>query len=282
MLPNLIIIGAQKCGTSALHHYLGLHPEISMSEEKELNFFLEDKNWPLGRAWYESNFTGQARIYGEASPDYTNYPTFGGVPERMHALVPDAKLIYMVRHPIERIVSQYMHNRWSGVETRSIDEAIRGTDKVPMERTRYVRRSSYYMQLQQFLHYYAKENVLVLTQEDLFQRRKDTLQKIFRFLGVDDSFESEKFSELVHESSAKDAKNRLGLALAKGRERGIIRKLPAAIRRPAVKLVQSVTRSRIERPALDDHLRRRLIEILEPDINQFRAFTGRPFEDWTS
>ena len=72
MLPNLIIIGAMKCGTSALHRYLGLHPEISMSDEKELNFFIEGMNWEKGLAWYESMFTGKAKVHGESSPDYTN------------------------------------------------------------------------------------------------------------------------------------------------------------------------------------------------------------------
>src|SRR5919108_5987197 len=111
MLPNLIIIGAQKCGTSALHHYLGLHPDIFMSHEKELNFFMQRKNWDKGRAWYESMFPCNATVRGEASPGYTDYPTEPRVAERMHSLIPDAKLIYIVRHPIERMISQYVHQR---------------------------------------------------------------------------------------------------------------------------------------------------------------------------
>jgi hypothetical protein len=281
MLPNLIIIGAQKCGTSALHHYLGLHPQIFMSAEKELNFFVEGKNWEKGRAWYESMFTGEARIYGEASPEYTNYPAFKRVPERMHALVPDAKLIYMVRHPVERIVSQYMHNRWSGVETRSISEAVRGSDGIPMEATRYVRRSKYYMQVEQYLQYFPRTHLLILTQEDLFQRREQVLREVFRFLGVDDSYESAAFSELVHESSDKSAKNRIGLALAKGPQLGILRRLPTVVRRPAEQIVQSVVTSKVKRPTLDDDARRQLLAILQEDIDKFRALTGRPFEDWS-
>src|ERR687894_2292944 len=73
-LPNLIVIGAQKCGTSVLHYYLSLHPEVSMSRPKELNFFIEERNWPRGLDWYKSQFDGDARVRGEASPNYTAYP----------------------------------------------------------------------------------------------------------------------------------------------------------------------------------------------------------------
>ncbi len=64
MLPNLIVIGAAKCGTTSLHHYLSLHPEIKMSRRKELNFFIAECSWRKGIEWYQSNFTGQAKIYG--------------------------------------------------------------------------------------------------------------------------------------------------------------------------------------------------------------------------
>jgi hypothetical protein len=68
MLPNLIIIGAMKCATTSLHYYLNLHPEILMSEEKQLDFFISELNWNKGIEWYESNFTDKAKIYGETSP----------------------------------------------------------------------------------------------------------------------------------------------------------------------------------------------------------------------
>src|SRR5205085_12476815 len=72
-LPNLIVIGAQKCGTSGLHYYLSLHPEISVSTPKELNFFIAERNWPLGLDWYRSHFDAEARVRSEASPNYSAY-----------------------------------------------------------------------------------------------------------------------------------------------------------------------------------------------------------------
>ena len=74
MLPDFIIIGAMKCGTTSLHHYLSLHPDISVSRRKELDFFVAEENWARGLAWYESQFPDKGKVRGEASPKYTFNP----------------------------------------------------------------------------------------------------------------------------------------------------------------------------------------------------------------
>src|SRR5689334_9595383 len=98
-LPNVIVIGGLKCGTTSLHHYLNLHPEIEMSRPKELNFFVEELNWDLGPDWYAAHFNASAPVRGETSPHYTARPRYDGVAERMRATLDDARLIYMVRDP---------------------------------------------------------------------------------------------------------------------------------------------------------------------------------------
>lgn len=123
MLPNLVVIGGMKCGTSSLHYYLSLHPQISMSEPKELSFFAE--NWPRGRDWYEAHFPEDLPIRGESSPNYMKHPAFPGVPERMVSLVPDAKLVYLVRDPIARIV------RTTSTRTRGGESGGRWTRHSP-------------------------------------------------------------------------------------------------------------------------------------------------------
>src|SRR3982751_2469864 len=75
-LPTFAVIGGLKCGTTSLHHYLALHPEVAMSRPKELNFFIAELNWELGRDWYASHFDAAARARGESSPHYTNRPRF--------------------------------------------------------------------------------------------------------------------------------------------------------------------------------------------------------------
>jgi hypothetical protein len=162
VLPNLIIIGAQKCATTSLHYYLSIHPQICMSREKELNFFIFERNWHKEIKWYKSNFVKKAKISGESSPGYTSYPFFDGVPERMYSVVPKAKLIYIVRDPIDRIISHYIHQYSAGLENRKLSDALKGFDN-----NRYVCRSKYYTQLEQYLKYFERSRILIITQEDL-------------------------------------------------------------------------------------------------------------------
>lgn len=156
-LPNLIVIGTQKGGTCSLHYYLSLHPQIYMCREKELNFFISQRdwsNWERGIEWYEKKFVGKAKIYGESSPNYTNYSRYDQVPRRMHSIIPDAKLVYILRDPIKRIISNYMHRYSDGTEDRSISKAFK-----KLEASGYTRRSLYYFQLEQYLEYYPKSKL---------------------------------------------------------------------------------------------------------------------------
>ena len=109
MLPTFITIGAMKCGTHSLHQYLDLHPEIAMSQRKELNFFLTEAKFAQGLEWYSAQIAGNGTARGESSPNYSKCHMFPGVAERMHATLPDIKLIYLVRDPVERAVSHYVH-----------------------------------------------------------------------------------------------------------------------------------------------------------------------------
>src|SRR5215475_5027581 len=211
-LPNLIIIGAMKCGTSSLHYYLGFHPQIVMSQQKELNFFIQERNWSKGIDWYKSHFTGAATVYGEASPNYTNYPFWTGVPERMASILPDAKLIYLVRDPIERMISQYIHEMAASPEQRTFSEAITDTDN-----NHYLSRSLYYVQLEQYLKHFSRSQILVLAQEELYAERRTVMETIFRFLEVDLTFSSEKFRQLRHLSKEKRRKTRFGIWVANSR-----------------------------------------------------------------
>src|SRR5262245_24405751 len=173
-LPNVIVIGAMKCGTSSMHTYLDAHPDIKMSRRKELNFFSHDHNWELGESWYERHFSSSARIRGESSPSYTKFPQIRDVPERMHELIPDVKIIYLVRDPIERILSHYMHSRETGRESRSIGAAL-----AEFENNKYVDPSRYHLQLQRYLRFFLPTQILVVASEEMRSQRNKTLRSVF-------------------------------------------------------------------------------------------------------
>ncbi len=190
-LPNLIVIGAMKCATTAVHRYLDLHPDVAMSELKELNFFLGPPrrppgpagNWHRGIEWYATQFRPAAPVRGEASPAYTS-PSFPGVAERMVRIVPEVRLIYCVRDPIERAVSQYLHHRADGTERRQIEEALLDSQ------SQYLQRSRYHARLEPYLACFPREQIYICSREDLLARRRETLRELYRFVGVDDSFQS--------------------------------------------------------------------------------------------
>ncbi|MEQ8998168.1 MAG: sulfotransferase [Coleofasciculus sp. B1-GNL1-01] len=274
-LPNLIVIGTQKGGTSSLHYYLSLHPQIYMCREKELDFFIAQRNWERGVEWYKKNFVGEAKIYGESSPNYTDYPRYAQVPKRMHSIVPEVKIVYILRDPIKRIISHYMHWYSAGLENRSLSDALRN-----IESSRYTRRCLYYMQLEQYLNYFAKSNIFIMTSEDLYNKPQKIMQKLFTFLEVDNSFYDHKLSRIHHNSSNKRRNNALGKSLEKSPLGETIEHLPRPIREKAKTLLYFPFSQKVQRPTLDKTLEAELIDYLRPDINRLRDYTGLAFEDW--
>ncbi len=276
MLPEFIIIGTMKGGTTSLHYYLSQHPEIFMSKQKELNFFIEERNWRRGLKWYESHFNGAGRMRGEASPNYTDYPRFEGVPERMHWVVPQAKLIYVLRDPIERMISHYVHVLSDGLETRNPQEALSDPGK-----NAFVARSQYYMQLTQFLEFYPKSNILIITHEDLLLNRRETLERIFRFLEVDDTFHSPRFKSVRHKSEDKRIRNKVGRFLINIPNALRLERLSPVLAHNIGYALSFPFSRAVTRPQIDVSLRRTLVEKLEADTNRLRAFTGRTLEEWS-
>jgi hypothetical protein len=198
----VVLIGAMKCGTSALHASLDHHPDIAMSRPKELNFFfgpVEDGdrgqapgsaggdgrswatgNWSRGVAWYASHFLPGAPVRGESSPGYTS-PDHPHVASRMAAMIPDARLIYLVRDPVARALSQYRHHRAEGMERRDTASALLDPD------SQYITRGLYYERLLPFTAHYPRGQILIVAQEDLRDRPAPTLRRVFEYLRVDDA-----------------------------------------------------------------------------------------------
>lgn len=281
MKPNLVIIGAQKSGSSSLHHYLDQHPDVSMSRVKELDYFVDSLNWDKGPDWYAAQFDGNgAKVIGEASPSYSMYPNFTGVPARMYAFIPDARLIYIVRDPVQRMVSHYLH-QWYGKrqQTTSLD-SLADLDH-PRSR-HYLMTSSYFLQLSQYLEFYDISRVLVISLEELKSARQATMRKVFRFLEVDESFEPDSTLGALNTTNAKMRTNRLGeLALSGSPLVASLRSLAGGLLPAGMKQrVRSLLGSKYENPQLSPAVREVLKDALRDDINRFRELTGKPFAEW--
>lgn len=177
MLPTFVVIGAMKAGTTALHAYLQAQPDVFMSTPKELDFFT-DAAWHRGRDWYERHFddAGDATARGEASPNYSKRHLEPQVVERMHAMLPDARLVYLVRHPVERIGSMYRHLVADGHERRPIAALLDDPD--------YVLTSSYAYQLDPYLDRFGGDHLMVLDSARLRHDRAGVMTEILEFIGA--------------------------------------------------------------------------------------------------
>jgi len=278
-LPNAVIIGAQKCGTSALHYYLGLHPEIFMSAEKELHFFVAEQNWRRGIEWYKKQFqcSGKRyRIYGESTPAYSRYPLFKGVAERMASLVPDAKLIYLVRDPIDRAIAQYQMEFAKRRENRPIVSALQ-----PCENNLYVAPSLYAAQLDQFLRFYRPEQVLIVPQSDLLSDRKATLMRIFSFLEVDTTFYDRRYRRTINPASRNRKFTAAGLWLEKRGLVKLFKKVSPKVRYFALHVCFLPFSRSVDKLDIPDGLRVQLNDFLSEDIRRFRDMTGQSLADWS-
>jgi hypothetical protein len=278
VLPNLIVIGAARCGTTSLHRYLDLHPDIAMSAEKELNFFSFDAQWQRGVSWYERQFRSDTIVRGESSPSYSAYPKSPHVPARIARVVPDARLIYLVRDPIERIVSAYRFARFVlRNERRELTEAVRD-----FEASRYVMGSRYGLQLEQYLAYYPPERILLVEQSDLLYRRVQTMRLVFGFAGVDENLTAVELSR-EHNPTEGLRANRVGRgaialldrALGPSRAAALRARVPLSLVRP---LLQAPSAPEVQ---LDPSLRAELEDYLGEDTNRLRRLTGRQFEMWS-
>ena len=176
--PDFLIIGAMKCATSTLHDRLAMQPGIFMTQLKEPNFFSNDKQYSKGIEWYLSNFQAAERtdLCGESSTHYTKLPTYPHTVERIYKQFPNIKLIYVMRHPIDRLVSQYIHE-WSQRKIRvDINRAI-------SQHPRLIEYSLYSMQLKPYIEMFGKEQILPVFFERLLARKQEEFERIGDFIG---------------------------------------------------------------------------------------------------
>jgi hypothetical protein len=196
-LPDVLGIGVQKGGTTTLHHLLQGHPEVFLPASKEVHFF--SKHFAEGQQWYTEHFgdAGEQRCRAEITPYYVFHPE---VPARVQALLPEVRLILLLRDPVERTLSQLFHSRRLGFEPLEPQQALAaelerlagaeavlaradGVHRSHQEHS-YVSRSRYEQQLDRWLRHVDRERLLLLRSEDLFLDPERTWQLLQSFLNL--------------------------------------------------------------------------------------------------
>ncbi|MGM0558429.1 MAG: sulfotransferase domain-containing protein [Myxococcota bacterium] len=270
----LLIIGAMKAGTTSLFEYLADHPQVSRSSMKEPAFFVRDERSGRGRSWYEAHWDWNPkchRVALEASTSYTRAPTFEGAPERMLRLYgrEKLKLIYLLRDPIERIISQFNH----GVCDGWFDEPEPGEAGIPTPE-RLIAPSRYALQLDQYMGLFERSDVLLLDQAELDSSPRDVLEKICKFADLDPNHEFNIGERRFNRGEARRPKHPLWLKIKKsaiGRvlfEYIAMRYLPRRIRHFARRFVERRDEAPNYRPT--DAQIAKLREELESELIELR------------
>lgn len=294
-MPNFLVIGAAKSGTTALHRYLKQHPRIFMSTPKELRFFPFENQRPDFRGPgdaidattmitsiedYRAHFAAAADYpaRGEASPLYLYFPQAA---ERIRHHIPDAKLIAILRHPADRAYSQYMMKRRDGREPLSFHEALAAEEQRIADgwshHWHYRRRGFYAVQLKRYFDLFRREQLRVFLYEDYVTDPIGFMQDIFRFLDVDDTFVPDM--SVRHNESKMPRSRALQVFLTEQRFAKNLFKplLPARWSR---RIGDRLRRQNLTKPPLPENLRRHLIEVYREDILELQGMLGRDLSHW--
>jgi hypothetical protein len=251
-LPEFVIIGAPRSGTTALWSWLDGHPNIQMARPKEVRFF--DEHWDKGLDWYEQHF-GPDPIRGEASPTYMTTPI---AIERMARSIPDALLIASLRDPVDRVYSAYWQERAQGLERRSFADAI-------AEEERFLDPSYYLRHLRAVCDLYPRESLSVVIFEELIASPTLVYRDLCRFLGV-----AEIVPPVVGEKANSPRRDRSERARAMAQrfrsDRWMVRK---------ASLLLSRLNTTATYPPMESSMRAALAERLAPENAALASWLGR-------
>ncbi len=271
-----------KCGTSSLHEYLGAHPSIFMSMPKEPSFLVDRQRSRRVVCRDEEQYIAlfrdadDAQVIGESSTNYSKRPRFEGAPERISAFNAAARIIYIMRDPIERTISHYWHSVRTGAESRDILEAVQGNPH-------YRAVSHYAMQISPYLERFGSERVYTLTLEQLGGAPAEEMAALYEWLGVDPTFVPESLTRRFHETERVVSRARGGGALARLRRSPAWSRVSPWIPRP----IRAVGRRRAEREidrgsVATSEVAEFLRATQQREVADLTDLLGREFTEWTT
>ncbi|HIK54843.1 MAG TPA: sulfotransferase [Synechococcales cyanobacterium M55_K2018_004] len=293
-MPNFLIIGSAKGGTTSLHYYLNQHPQIFMSAVKEPRFFAlegEVLNFRNPDAAINHNSVTTLEAYQALFKDVTNEIAIGEASplylysakavERIKHYIPQAKLIAVLRNPVDRAFSCYTHLRRENYEKLSFAEGLKAEEQRIQDNWahlwHYKQAGFYYEQLKRYYDAFAPAQIKVYLFEDLNTDSTAVTQDICRFLGVDDSFQPELSrqnvsgipkSRLVHDFFAR--KNSIREAIAPF--------IPSHLRQQISRKIKTWNLGK--KPELDPVIRQELVELYREDILKLQDLLQRDLSHW--
>jgi len=267
--PNLFILGAMKCGTTSLHNYLDMHPDVSISSDKEPHYFSFNCYHYSADDFY-SLWSTDSRYLGESSTSYSKLQLAPDTPQRIRTVSPEAKFIYMVRDPVDRMQSHYNHSVACSMESESPEVAFTGD----LSSNNYVLTSSYYLQVTRYIDVFGADRILIVDSDELRVDRQAVMADVYAFLEVD-PVDLPNLKTDYHRT-ADLGKDRAMVKYLRKSPR-LMRTLKRCLPRGLLSIIGKKPR---ELSRFSETLRERLYEYLLPDIEQFREFSGKSFENW--
>lgn len=270
MKVNFIILGAMKCGTSSLAKTLSLHPDISFSNPKEPHFFSNSK-WRQKLEEYHSHFTKEGLLYGEGSTSYTKYPAYNlHIWDDIFEYNNNMKFIYLIRNPIARTISHYVHIYQLGQTDMPIEDAI-------IKNPDIINFSRYYTQIIPYIKRFGRKNVLILFFEDFIYNQQAVTTEALSFLDADIHALPNDIS-LIHANKTYTGRMERPHVKYKGKLLPkIIKKVSPAIWK---KLYVPTNRYLAEKPVLSDELKSVIINMLKLEILAMQNLTGKDVSGW--
>jgi hypothetical protein len=271
-LVDVMLIGAQKSGTTALAQQLATHPQICLSSEKEPAYFNTTEDWRAGLDRYHALFSPtEGQLCLEASTTYTFLPEFGGTFDRIHAYNPDVKLIYVMRDPVERMLSNYAFRRVRRLTSDPPEVALL-TDPT------FVNRSRYGMQMRPYFERFGDEQIHLMVFEEHVADPAGSLKEIAGFLGIAPHAFGDVDRVVKHASTGSARLSDRGQRLKRHQVAGrAIRAVPGPVRRLAGRRFRTTLESK---PTVSPELRERLARLVEDDVAQVERWLGRPVQAW--
>ncbi len=273
-LIDFVVIGAMRAGTTSLQHILSRVDEISLPRMKETDYFIPLLSKGKSEAWYRGLVDQTALLRGEISPNYSKRDTFPGVAARLHRASPETKIIYIVRDPVKRAISQYCHAWLMGWDLKPPQTVL--ATKVGRQ---IINVSRYAWQLEPWIERFGRDRVLILDFEQFKTDPATVLSTLFQFLELDvappEIIEnpSNSASELSKTPSwwLGMRSSRLGVTL-----RSIV---PGALALQTKRILGRFEKS-TELPIIETEFEMALADALRDDVEAFRALSGLPFDGW--